>query len=713
MTGTRTRFLASLATLLGLLAGGFESHVAPQSDGWWHGVTGALSAGEIAGALGASALVWVLGRFTNTGLFLAMSAGLLVFIPALTGAAAGLLLFSAETMQLVFAVLFAACSRDLIERLPIASALTVFAIAFAFFVLVGRYLPGPAGPQGDEPHYLLIAESLLQDGDVDLLNQFENRDYLKFTSGSLEPHTAPRSPKGHLYAIHTPGLSVLVAQGYALLGFTGARAVVSLLMALVVSLLYLAAREWFGVASATFVFLLATFASPLPIYANSLFPDSAATLAVAATLAWLASPQRARLGLAALSIAFLPWLHPRFLPLALILAVAIIIRQSPSWRRAAAVLLPLVAALGLLLFHFHQLFGRASLSAAYGPGFSSDVSILRIPWGASALILDRQFGLVLFAPVLLFGLPGMARLWPRERTATGALIAVSLVTLAIGGSFSMWWGGASAPARFLIAAVPALIISCGAAWTDSSRSDRRSLIACGAGFGLGLLWLACLAPRALHNRADGESGLLRLLTPVLDADRFFPGFVSNAAFDWKMAAWVAVLAAVIIRPKHGTLLLAPLMAAATIASPKPLLDPFASSLRALESWNDHRKTFGGLDRDDAFVLDIHLGSPAWDLRPGSTRFSPRFSLPPGSWTMRVSATSEANPEGVLNVGRVAVVDDDETSPPRVSAMIRVGEPVATEIFAIGAIERRLHIRADGLQARTTVLQVRLSPTPHR
>jgi hypothetical protein len=72
-------------------------------------------------------------------------------------------------------------------------------ISFAFFILVGRYLPGPAGPQGDEPHYLLIAESLLKDGDVDLKNQFEQRAFSKFTGADLEPHTAPRSPKGKLY----------------------------------------------------------------------------------------------------------------------------------------------------------------------------------------------------------------------------------------------------------------------------------------------------------------------------------------------------------------------------------------------------------------------------------------------------------------------------------------------------------------------------------
>ncbi len=62
----------------------------------------------------------------------------------------------------------------------------------------------------------------------------------------------------------------------------GARAIVSLGMAATVSLIFLVSRSLFGGRAGNFVFLLATFASPLPIYANSVFPDSAAPFAVAA-----------------------------------------------------------------------------------------------------------------------------------------------------------------------------------------------------------------------------------------------------------------------------------------------------------------------------------------------------------------------------------------------------------------------------------------------
>lgn len=713
MTGFRIRLLAAVTTAFGLIAGGFEAHLAPQGDGFWHGITGVPSATLAVSTLAAAAMVWLLGSVADVRPFLWMSAGLLPLVPAITGFAPALLFFSGFTCLLLFAILFTVVSMELIPGLKTLRPWSAFLIALGFFIFVGRFLPGPAGPQGDEPHYLLIAESLLRDGDVDLKNQFEDRAYLKFTGAQLGPHTAPRSPRGRIYALHTPGLAVLIAPGYALLGYAGARAVVACVMAAVVGLVFLVSMSRFGSSSARFVFLLATFASPLPIYANAVVPDSVATLPVALTLAWMVSPRPALLGLATACIAALPWVHPRFLPLALLLALSMSVRGGITWRRAAALFVPLLASVGLLLLHFRSLFGSASLSAAYGPGFSSDVSVTRIPWGAFALVLDRQFGLLLFAPVLLIGLPGIVAVWRRDRLLAALLAAVPAGLLAIGGSFSMWWGGASAPSRFLIAAVPALLVVCGADWEASDlRPGRRTLLAGAAGFGLGLLWLACLAPRALHNRSDGGSGLLRLLAPVLDTDRFFPGFVSEGEGLWMALVWGLVLIALSLRPRFWVWFAALPLAIGALTSTRPLVDPFGSTLRALESWQDHRRSFGGRANEDAFVLEVPLGNPPWEIAAGTLRFSPRFSLPSGAWTMQVESQT-ANTPGALNIAQVSLVSGDEASPPFATQTIRVGEMLSATRFGLEQSVRRVHVRAEGLQARTTIVAVRLlrGPSP--
>lgn len=706
MTRSRTRLLAASATALSLIVGGFEAHLAPQTGGWWHGLTGSPSALRIVLALLAGLFVYGLGRRHNVAAFVGMALGLLPLVPALSGFGSGLLFFSAFSMVLIAGILMGAASPQIIHRLRSPRPLTATLGAFAFFLLVGRFLPGPAGPQGDEPHYLLIAESLLQDRDVDLKNQFEERAFSKFTISNLEPHTAPRSPQGRLYAIHTPGLAALVAPGYALSGYAGARAVVSGVLAVVVGLLCFATTSMFGSATGAFVFLLATCASPLPIYANSLYPDSVATLPVAATLAYLISGRTSLLVLSCVSMAALPWLHPRFLPLALLLAIGPALRGHFSWGRAAFAFGPILVSLGLLLWHFHSLFGSASLSAAYGPGFASDVSLARIPWGGTALIFDRQFGLLLFAPVLLLGLAGFRVLWMRNRVLTLLAAAVLVVQVGVGGSFSMWWGGASAPARFLIAALPVLLFVSGAAWSrDPSDRDRRSLMGSGAGFGAGLLFLACLAPRALHNRSDGESGLLRLLSPVLDLDRFFPSFVDEASV-WLALLWGVILAALWIRPRVGAAATCIFVLIASLAAPTPLLSPFSSGLRLLEAWSDSRRSFGGVDSESAFSLNLPLGDSPWMLSAGTMAYSPRFSLPKGEWTLSVESQSEAGPN-VLNAARVSLRGPNDHA--FASASIRIGESVATSAFVLDSHQQRLNAWGEGFQGQATILSIRLEP----
>ena len=707
VTPSRTRLLSPLVTALAVAVGGFEAHLAPQTDGWWHGITGSFSPGQILAGICAGSLVWVMGGAVRVGVLSWMGLAFLPLLPALTGFGAPLLLFGRFTVLLLFVILIFVSGKDLLPRISGLSPLRAFVISFVFFVVVGRFIPGPAGPQGDEPHYLLIAESLLQDGDVDLMNQFETRAFSKFTSASLEPHAAPRSHKGKLYAIHTPGLPALIAPGYALFGYAGARAVVSLVMAGVVALLFFAARQTLGGEAAACVFVFATFASPLPIYANSLFPDSVATLALAATFAAMVGESAGLNGLASLSIASLPWLHPRFLPLAAFLTGALILRRGASARSVGVFAGPLVFSIAGLLAHFQSLFGSASISAAYGPNFASDVSIARIPWGASALVLDRQFGLLLFSPFLLLGLPGLMTWWTQDRRMSWLLAGAVGAFAATGGAFSMWWGGASPPARFLAGATPALLLIAAARWREGETKPalRRCLSAAG-GFGFGLVVLACLAPRALHNRADGASGLLRLLSPVLDLDRFFPGFVSGETSGAMAVAWGLALLVIIFWPRLGVLGLALPVVLGAITVKEPLLDPFAASLKGVEAWNDHPRTFGGHDDPTAFELRIPLGSPSWDLSSGVIKMSPRFSLPRGGWTLDVGSTTEPVP-GALNVARVLIVDDKETAV--ASAWVRLGEPRSLERFELAEDERRLRVRGEGLQATTRILTIGVTP----
>ena len=59
-----------------------------------------------------------------------------------------------------------------------AALFLLLSIAYAFSI--GMRASRGASISGDEPFYLLTTQSLLQDGDLDLVNQYEARSYEAF-----------------------------------------------------------------------------------------------------------------------------------------------------------------------------------------------------------------------------------------------------------------------------------------------------------------------------------------------------------------------------------------------------------------------------------------------------------------------------------------------------------------------------------------------------
>ena len=76
-------------------------------------------------------------------------------------------------------------------------------------------------PAGDEPHYLVIAQSLWRDGDLTIENNHRRGDYTEYFRQPLEPHYLTRGKDGEIYSIHPVGLPVLLAPVYAAAGYRG------------------------------------------------------------------------------------------------------------------------------------------------------------------------------------------------------------------------------------------------------------------------------------------------------------------------------------------------------------------------------------------------------------------------------------------------------------------------------------------------------------
>ena len=400
------------------------------------------------------------------------------------------------------------------------------ACAFAIFAFAAWQV-SPSVPGGDEPHYLVITQSLLLDRDLKIENNHRRGDYQAYYAGALAPHYIRRGANGEIYSIHAPGLSAVVAPAFALGGY---RAVVFLLLvlascgsALAWHLAWLAtgraAAAWFGWAAVTL-------AATTIFHSFTVYPDGlGSVIALTGVWALLRAEEERRTGESRLlpwllhgaALALLPWLHSRFALLAGCLGALVLLRLSatknPAGKAAAFLSVPAVSAV-LWINFFRAIYGIADPSAPYGTG--REFSLAFIPGGLAGLLFDQRFGLFAHAPALIVGLAGLAMmlrvgiidnargapppfalarrlraslgpqaLAPAAADSSGLadrrlaleLLFVMVPYLLTATSYAMWWAGWSAPARFANPAVLILAIPCAVAWSRIQNRGSRAVAA--------------------------------------------------------------------------------------------------------------------------------------------------------------------------------------------------------------------------------------------
>jgi hypothetical protein len=419
----------------------------------------------------------------------------------------------------------------------------LFPVALGVYSLVAWRVQAQVGPQGDEPHYLMAAQSLLRDGDLALEQDYLEGRYQEFHPGPLLPHYRVRGRGGVLYSLHAVGLSVLILPAYALGGYPAVSFFMALLAALLARELRGLLREWVGDDDpADGVAWVVALSPPLVHYAGLVFTEIPAALAVAVAL------RRARedkgMGsawLGGLSLAALPWLNARY-GLVSLLVLVYVVAGRPGLRRGLAWVAPAVAsAVALALFH-HHLYGFFDPRWVYGrrPEFSLGV----LPEGLPGLLLDQEFGLLVYAPVFALAVPGGAgllRRLPREGLLVLALVGAVIGTAAV---WPMWRGGFNPPARFLVPVVPALAVAVAARLRQGVPVGAAVLM----GWGLWTGLAGAADPRLVHRDRDGTAPLFRERSGAEEWTRLLPGYVleESAGDRGRLAAvWVVALGAAV------------------------------------------------------------------------------------------------------------------------------------------------------------------------
>jgi hypothetical protein len=353
-------------------------------------------------------------------------------------------------------------------------------------------------PGGDEPHYLVITQSLLYDHDLKIENNHARGDYRAYFPGSLPPDFRVRGQNGAVYSIHAPGVPALVLPAFALGGYRGVVMFLILLSGSACALAWwLAWRATGSMPAAWFGWAAVTLSAPFALESFTVYPDAPGAAAVL-TGFWAlgraewerdaadGTPDADRSGLTlgwrswvpwllhGAALAALPWMHTRFALLAAALGGLVLVRlartPNPLVKVGAFLSVPAASALAWLGF-FLVVYGTPDPTAPYGG--ISDSSLAFLPDGFGGLMFDQGFGLLATAPVLAVALAGFVRV---RRLALEWLMVAAPYALAV-GTYAMWWAGWSGPARFLVPVVLPLAIPAACAWRDASRGARATMIA--------------------------------------------------------------------------------------------------------------------------------------------------------------------------------------------------------------------------------------------
>lgn len=582
-------------------------------------------------------------------------------------------------------------------------------------VLAERFTRTPLFPGGDEPHYLVIAQSLWRDGDLRIENNHTRGDYDEYFHRPLTPHYLTRGVDRQIYSIHPIGMPVLMTPVYALGGYDLVVWALLLLAAIAMTSAWRLAWAVTGSASAaTFAWAVVALGPPWIFNTFAVYPEVPAACAVALAFAWTTGwhaerdAHRRPLDVpvwrwwaAGIAIGTLPWFSTKYLVMGAVLGGVTLLRAWLPWPadaaargralvRTAAVTIPNVVSLAGWFLFFKVIWGTWSPTAPYGS--QRETKLEYLPAGGPGLLFDQEYGIVAFAPALLMVLPGLYALW-RQRGARRRLaieiVAVFGGLLGVVGAFHIWWGGSAIVGRPLVSGLPLLLLPVAAQWQACATKPIRQAIQrilLGIGVVLTVLLATAQGGLLLVAGRDGSSQVLEYLAPSTPVWTQLPTFLRQTPLHaWRLAAlWVGVaLAQALVlrgaarRPLRagaaqlGALwhVLAIFVATAHVARELPastaapaleerprvrLLDEFDAARRPLAIRYDPLTRLEPEAVPGLFPLLVHAAGDRREDR-ATNLFGRRLSLPAGTYGLSIVSTGALDGAIAAHAGR--------TSPP--------------------------------------------------
>ena len=345
--------------------------------------------------------------------------------------------------------------------------------SIVFFITAFYYVQFSSPPSGDEPHYLIISQTLLKYHSLNVMLDYNAGDYRAFYPMLIAPHVS-HNPQGQLLPLHGIGGPILWLIPFALLGRLGAVFFISLVSVLVIVNIYkflltMNIRQKY----ALIVSLVYAIASPLYIYAHLTFIEPIGAFVCIYVLRKIFQKElrTSEILISSLLLGILPWVHIRFAMFEVILFAALLYRVYRQYRQYglykwhrranvkyyAVLLLPVIISFLVLELYNYRLWGTFNPAA----NEINDIHGNSSPFVTSPLIgmlgvfFDQQYGLLINFPVFLFLVPGIILAIKKQFRAYNLLmLLLTLPYLVVFSSFRNWMGGYSPPARFMLALLP-------------------------------------------------------------------------------------------------------------------------------------------------------------------------------------------------------------------------------------------------------------------
>jgi len=375
-------------------------------------------------------------------------------------------------------------------------------LVLAFVAYLAVYDAMNPGTTGDEPHYLLVAESIAFDGDVDLRNDYASRErtlrVVNVFPLDYNVQAAVYKESGELRPLHGVGLPALLAPAVGLGGLTGARVVMVLIAALLAHQLYLlladlGLRRRYRIAA----WISVAFCMPVLPFTSQVYPELPGALIVILVLRIIlrrpSSPWALAAGSAATAALF--WLHVRYFPISFALLAGLayaatsertaetsgpgrrglreraqvvwtdlkrhVVAAKSRWRTTTLpVLVPYAVVLAFFLAAFQYWYGSFDPRTPYYA-----YSTTTLGGGGLQAVYDYTLhdlfnplvGWIPFAPVHWLGLAALGCLvvwfgWP----AAAAVAVAAGYELALASSAPV--GGWGLPARYLLIVIPLIAV---------------------------------------------------------------------------------------------------------------------------------------------------------------------------------------------------------------------------------------------------------------